>query len=224
MPVGVSSRINATRTNHGIQVASLTAATAPVAGQRPGPRQSTPLDPGLEGAGDQDRGAQGQEEPADRVSRLGADDREPDHGGRGDAQEQDPGLAAETDQVGMACADEQPVRDQPREQDDGLDRDDRGRDPPCPARIHPRMLTPTHGFRIRDGTEPSSGWARHHEFRAGSDVLSRGWNEAGRMTITSTPPRSTALDGPHAGRRTMVTLAVIYLGFFALLMATRRGP
>jgi len=40
------------------------------------------------------------------------------------------------------------------------------------------------------------------------------------MTITSTPPRSTALDGPHAGRRTMVTLAVIYLGFFAALMAT----
>ena len=40
------------------------------------------------------------------------------------------------------------------------------------------------------------------------------------MTITSTPPRTTALDGPPAGRRTMVTLAVIYLGFFALLMAT----
>jgi hypothetical protein len=40
------------------------------------------------------------------------------------------------------------------------------------------------------------------------------------MTITSTSPRSTALDGPHAGRRTMVTLAVIYLGFFAFLMAT----
>ena len=40
------------------------------------------------------------------------------------------------------------------------------------------------------------------------------------MTITSTPPRSTALDGPPAGRRTMVTLAVIYLGFFAFLMAT----
>lgn len=40
------------------------------------------------------------------------------------------------------------------------------------------------------------------------------------MTITITPPRSTALDGPPAGRRTMVTLAVIYLGFFAFLMAT----
>jgi hypothetical protein len=40
------------------------------------------------------------------------------------------------------------------------------------------------------------------------------------MTITSTPPRSTALDGPPAGRRTMVTLAVIYLGFFAVLMAS----
>jgi hypothetical protein len=40
------------------------------------------------------------------------------------------------------------------------------------------------------------------------------------MTITSTPPRSTALDGPPAGRRTMVTLAVIYLGLFAVLMAT----
>jgi hypothetical protein len=40
------------------------------------------------------------------------------------------------------------------------------------------------------------------------------------MTITSSLPRSTALDGPHAGRRTMVTLAVIYLGFFAFLMAT----
>ena len=40
------------------------------------------------------------------------------------------------------------------------------------------------------------------------------------MTITSTTPRSTALDGPHAGRRTMVTLAVIYLGFFAFLMAS----
>jgi hypothetical protein len=40
------------------------------------------------------------------------------------------------------------------------------------------------------------------------------------MTITSSPPRSTALDGPSAGRRTMVTLAVIYLGFFAVLMAT----
>jgi hypothetical protein len=40
------------------------------------------------------------------------------------------------------------------------------------------------------------------------------------MTITSTPPRTTALDGPPAGRRTMVTLAVIYLGFFAVLMAT----
>ena len=40
------------------------------------------------------------------------------------------------------------------------------------------------------------------------------------MTITSSPPRSTAVDGPHAGRRTMVTLAVIYLAFFAFLMAT----
>ena len=40
------------------------------------------------------------------------------------------------------------------------------------------------------------------------------------MTITSTPSRSTAVDGPHAGRRTMVTLAVIYLGFFAFLMAS----
>src|SRR4051795_13770407 len=40
------------------------------------------------------------------------------------------------------------------------------------------------------------------------------------MTITSTSPDSTALDGPPAGRRTMVTLAVIYLGFFAILMAT----
>jgi hypothetical protein len=40
------------------------------------------------------------------------------------------------------------------------------------------------------------------------------------MTITSTPERTTALDGAHAGRRTMVTLAVIYLGFFAFLMAT----
>src|SRR6478735_4980172 len=40
------------------------------------------------------------------------------------------------------------------------------------------------------------------------------------MTITSSPPRSTALDGPHAGRRTLVTLAVIYLAFFVLLMAT----
>jgi hypothetical protein len=40
------------------------------------------------------------------------------------------------------------------------------------------------------------------------------------MTITSTPPRSTALDGPPAGRRTMLTLAVIYLGFFGFLMAT----
>lgn len=40
------------------------------------------------------------------------------------------------------------------------------------------------------------------------------------MTITSTPPRSTALGGPHPGRRTMVTLAVIYLGFFAFLMAS----
>ena len=40
------------------------------------------------------------------------------------------------------------------------------------------------------------------------------------MTITSSHPRSTALDGPHAGRRTLVTLAVIYLAFFVLLMAT----
>jgi hypothetical protein len=40
------------------------------------------------------------------------------------------------------------------------------------------------------------------------------------MTMTSTPPRSTAVDGPHAGRRTMVTLAVIYLGLFVVLMAT----
>jgi hypothetical protein len=40
------------------------------------------------------------------------------------------------------------------------------------------------------------------------------------MTITSTPPRSAALDGPPAGRRTMVTLAVIYLGLFAFLMVT----
>ncbi|WP_344043850.1 hypothetical protein [Nocardioides panacihumi] len=40
------------------------------------------------------------------------------------------------------------------------------------------------------------------------------------MAITSTPPRSTSLDGPLAGRRTMVTLAVIYLGFFAFLMAS----
>jgi hypothetical protein len=40
------------------------------------------------------------------------------------------------------------------------------------------------------------------------------------MTITSAPPRTTAVDGPTAGRRTMVTLAVIYLGFFAVLMAT----
>jgi hypothetical protein len=40
------------------------------------------------------------------------------------------------------------------------------------------------------------------------------------MTITSTPPRTTAVDGPTAGRRTMVTLAVIYLGFFAVLMAS----
>lgn len=40
------------------------------------------------------------------------------------------------------------------------------------------------------------------------------------MTITSTPERTTALDGPPAGRRTMVTLAVIYLGFFAVLMAS----
>ena len=40
------------------------------------------------------------------------------------------------------------------------------------------------------------------------------------MTITSTPPRSTALDSPAAGRRTMVALAVIYLAFFAVLMAT----
>jgi hypothetical protein len=39
-------------------------------------------------------------------------------------------------------------------------------------------------------------------------------------TITSTPPRSTALDGPPAGRRTMVTLAVIYLGLFAVLMVS----
>jgi hypothetical protein len=39
------------------------------------------------------------------------------------------------------------------------------------------------------------------------------------MTITSTPRRSTALDAPHPGRRTMVTLAVIYLGFFVVLMA-----
>src|SRR3954454_21754216 len=40
------------------------------------------------------------------------------------------------------------------------------------------------------------------------------------MTITRTPPGSTALDSPSAGRRTMVTLAVIYLGFFVVLMAT----
>ena len=40
------------------------------------------------------------------------------------------------------------------------------------------------------------------------------------MTITSAPPRHTATDGPPAARRTMVTLAVIYLGFFAVLMAT----
>ncbi|RNM13851.1 hypothetical protein [Nocardioides pocheonensis] len=40
------------------------------------------------------------------------------------------------------------------------------------------------------------------------------------MTITSAPPRPTAVDGPSAGRRTMVTLAVIYLGLFAVLMAT----
>ena len=40
------------------------------------------------------------------------------------------------------------------------------------------------------------------------------------MTITSTPPRSTARGGPHAGRRTLVTLAVTYLGFFAFLMAS----
>lgn len=39
-------------------------------------------------------------------------------------------------------------------------------------------------------------------------------------TITSTTSGSTALDGPHAGRRTMVTLAVIYLVFFAFLMAS----
>ena len=40
------------------------------------------------------------------------------------------------------------------------------------------------------------------------------------MTITSTPLRSTALDGPPARRRTMVTLAVIYLGLFAALLAS----
>lgn len=40
------------------------------------------------------------------------------------------------------------------------------------------------------------------------------------MTMTSALPRSTAVDGPTAGRRIMVTLAVIYLGFFAVLMAS----
>jgi hypothetical protein len=40
------------------------------------------------------------------------------------------------------------------------------------------------------------------------------------MTITSAHPRTTAVDGPTAGRRTMVTLAVIYLGLFAFLMVT----
>jgi hypothetical protein len=41
------------------------------------------------------------------------------------------------------------------------------------------------------------------------------------MTMTSTPHRSTeAVDGPTAGRRTMVTLAVIYLCFFVVAMAT----
>ena len=47
------------------------------------------------------------------------------------------------------------------------------------------------------------------------------------MTITSTSPGTTrATEGPLPGRRTMVTLAVIYLGLFVVLMATGadRGP
>jgi hypothetical protein len=40
------------------------------------------------------------------------------------------------------------------------------------------------------------------------------------MTITSTSSAPTTLDGPRAGRRILVALAVIYLGFFVVLMAT----
>jgi hypothetical protein len=58
------------------------------------------------------------------------------------------------------------------------------------------------------------------EFSARSDVSQNCFNEACCMTITSAHPRTTAVDGPTAGRRTMVTLAVIYLGFFVGLMAT----
>ena len=40
------------------------------------------------------------------------------------------------------------------------------------------------------------------------------------MTITSTSSAPTTLDGPRASRRILVALAVIYLGFFVVLMAT----
>ncbi len=52
-----------------------------------------------------------------------------------DVEKQHPGLAAETAQVGVAFSDQHPVRDQSRKHDPDLDRDDRGCDPPCPARI-----------------------------------------------------------------------------------------
>jgi hypothetical protein len=58
------------------------------------------------------------------------------------------------------------------------------------------------------------------EFRAHSDDSAPRPDDADGMTITSAPPRTTAEDGRTAGRRTMVTLAVIYLGFFVALMAT----
>ena len=40
------------------------------------------------------------------------------------------------------------------------------------------------------------------------------------MTITSTSSAPLTVDGPRPGRRILVALAVIYLGFFIVLMAT----
>jgi len=40
------------------------------------------------------------------------------------------------------------------------------------------------------------------------------------MTITSTSSAPLTVDGPRPGRRILVALAVIYLGFFVVLMAT----
>src|SRR4051812_47356456 len=82
------------------------------------------------------------------------------------------------------------------------------------------MLKATSGRRIRVRTELPLRAPAVPKTGVHSDESTVGADEAGDMTITSAPARSTAVDGPPAGRRTMVTLAVIYLGIFAAAMAT----